>query len=85
MFKGFENFRIAIIIVIVSSFLFPIAIYLAKKEVSMQCDTVIFIKGETSRDARDIFFMDSGIASIEYCDGSLEQIPTHRILRVINK
>jgi len=61
-----------------------IIIYFSKQE-RMECDTVIFIKGETSRDARDIFFKDSGIASIEYCDGSREQIPTHRILRVINK
>jgi uncharacterized protein (UPF0248 family) len=85
MFKGFENFRIALIIVIVSSVLVPLFIYLAKKEVSLQCDYVIFIKGETSRDARYVYFSSTGIATIEYCDGSQEQIPTHRILRVINK
>jgi len=84
MFKSFGIFGKVLLAVLATALIYGPIIYFSRKE-SMECDTVIFIKGESSRDARDIFFMDSGIASIEYCDGSREQIPTHRILRVINK
>ena len=84
MFKGFENFRNAILIVLGIVLIYVPIVYWIKHE-SMQCDTVIFIKGESSRDARDVYFSSNGTATIEYCDGSREQLPTHGILRVIYK
>jgi len=84
MFKGFENFRNAILIVLGIVLIYVPMVYLIKQD-KMQCDSVIFIKGELSRDVRDVYFSSNGTATIEYCDGSREQLPTHRILRVIHK
>lgn len=59
--------------------------YFFKKD-SEKCDQIIFLEGETSRDCRDVTYMSDGnIARITYCDGSREQVPISRVIKVIDK
>jgi hypothetical protein len=59
--------------------------YFSKKD-SEQCDEVVFLEGEASRDCRNVSFINDGaIAQIYYCDGTIEQVPTLRIIKVVEK
>jgi hypothetical protein len=50
------------------------------------CNKVIFLKGELSRDINHVDYMVNGmVARIHYCDGTSEDVPTSRIIKVVNK
>ena len=50
------------------------------------CNKVIFLKGELSRDINHVDYMINGmVARIHYCDGTSEDVPTSRIIKVVNK
>lgn len=50
------------------------------------CNKVIFLKGELSRDINQVQYVANGqIARIHYCDGTTEDVPTSRIVKVVIK
>ncbi len=50
------------------------------------CNKVIFLKGELSRDINQVDYMANGqVARIHYCDGTTEDVPTSRIVKVVIK
>jgi hypothetical protein len=50
------------------------------------CNKVIFLKGELSRDINRVDYIANGaVARIYYCDGTSEDIPTPRIIKVVTK
>jgi hypothetical protein len=50
------------------------------------CNKVIFLKGELSRDINQVDYMANGmVARIYYCDGTTEDVPTSRIVKVVKK
>jgi ABC-type enterochelin transport system permease subunit len=62
-----------------------LATYTVWKE-DNSCNKVIFLKGELSRDINHVNYMVNGIvARIHYCDGTSEDVPTSRIIKVVNK
>jgi hypothetical protein len=62
-----------------------LAIYTVWKE-DNSCNKVIFLKGELSRDINHVDYMVNGmVARIHYCDGTTEDVPTSRIIKVVNK
>jgi hypothetical protein len=62
-----------------------LATYTAWKEQN-SCNKVIFLKGELSRDINQVDYMANGmVARIHYCDGTTEDVPTSRIVKVVDK
>jgi len=60
-------------------------VYFSHKN-SMECDEVIFLEGENSRDIRGVNYIYNGnIARIYYCDDTIEDVPTSRVIKVIKK
>jgi hypothetical protein len=60
-------------------------IYSIEKE-QHQCNQVVFLDGELSRDINYVDYLNHGnIARIHYCDGNVEDIPTIRIIKVVIK
>lgn len=50
------------------------------------CNKIIFLKGELSRDINQVDYMANGmVARIHYCDGTTEDVPTSRIVKVVAK
>lgn len=50
------------------------------------CNKVIFLKGELSRDINRVDYIANGmVARLHYCDGTVEDVPTSRVVKVINK
>jgi hypothetical protein len=50
------------------------------------CNKVIFLKGELSRDINRVDYMANGmVARLHYCDGTIEDVPTSRIIKVVIK
>ena len=50
------------------------------------CNKIIFLKGELSRDINQVDYMANGmVARIYYCDGTIEDVPTSRIVKVVKK
>jgi hypothetical protein len=50
------------------------------------CNKVIFLKGELSRDINRVDYIANGmVARLHYCDGTSEDVPTSRIIKVVNK
>ena len=50
------------------------------------CNKVIFLKGELSRDINRVQYVANGqVARIHYCDGTTEDVPTSRIVKVVIK
>ena len=84
MFKGFENFRNAILIVIGIALIYTPIIYFSHKE-SMECDEVVFLEGELSMDVREVDSYDNGMSTIHMCDGKLLRVPTKRIIKIVSK
>jgi hypothetical protein len=59
--------------------------YIVWKE-DNSCNKVIFLKGELSRDINHVNYMANGmVARIHYCDGTTEDVPTSRIVKVVAK
>jgi len=51
-----------------------------------ECDQVIFLEGELSRDIRYVNYYNYGqITRIYYCDGTQEDVPTRRVIKVVYK
>lgn len=84
MFKGFENYRNAIIIVLGIALTYIPIVYLIKQD-KMQCDEVVFLEGELSIDVREVNSYDNGISTIHLCDGKLLRVPTKRIVKIVDK
>ena len=63
--------------------IFPIAYCSHQKE--MKCDEVVFIEGETSMDVREVYSSKNGISTIYLCDGTKIQVPTSRIIKIVEK
>jgi len=59
-------------------------IYFAKKE-SKECDEVLFLEGELSMDVREVDSYDNGMSTIHMCDGTVLQVPTRRIIKIVDK
>ena len=52
----------------------------------MKCDEVIFIEGELSRDIRGVDYLSDGnITRVHYCDSTIEDIPTIRVIKIVDK
>ena len=50
------------------------------------CNQVIFLKGELSRDINRVDYIANGmVARLHYCDGTSEDVPTSRIIKVVIK
>jgi hypothetical protein len=50
------------------------------------CNKVIFLKGELSRDINRVDYIANGmVARLHYCDGTTEDVPTSRIIKVVIK
>lgn len=61
------------------------ATYVMWKEEN-SCNKAIFLKGELSRDINRVDYMANGmVARIHYCDGTTEDVPTSRIVKVVAK
>ena len=55
-------------------------------EEEMKCDEVIFIEGELSRDIRGVDYLSDGnITRVHYCDSTIEDIPTIRVIKIVDK
>lgn len=48
------------------------------------CSQAIFLKGELSRDIH-YYIQNGNISKVYYCDGTSEDIPTSRIIKVVEK
>lgn len=84
MFKGFENYRNAILIILGMGLMYGPIVYFAEQE-SMQCDEVVFLEGELSIDVREVNSHDNGMSTIYLCDGKLLRVPTRRIIKIVDK
>jgi hypothetical protein len=84
MFKGFENYRNAIIIVLGIALTYIPIVYLIKQD-KMQCDEVVFLEGELSMDVREVNSYDNGMSTIHLCNGRLLRVPTKRIIKIVDK
>ena len=49
------------------------------------CDKMIFIKGELGKDCVNVFSYTNGMSYIELCGGDEIIIPTHRIIKIVDK
>ena len=50
------------------------------------CNRVVFLEGELGRDAKYVEYLGHGnITRIHYCDGKIEEMPTSRIVKVVDK
>ena len=60
-------------------------LYFSHKE-DTECDQVIFLEGEMSMDVRWVDYEYAGsIVQIHYCDGKVVEVPTSRIIKVVDK
>jgi hypothetical protein len=75
-----------IIILITAFTLANVFVYLfTKYSKRPSCSLVVFLDGELSRDADDIKQYGAGVTWIKYCDGTEVQIPSTRIVRIVEK
>jgi hypothetical protein len=51
----------------------------------MQCDQVVFLEGEMSIDVCDVNSYENGMSVIHLCDGKTLQVPTRRIIKIVDK
>ena len=59
-----------------------IVLYMKREK---QCDKMIFIKGELGRDCVDVSSYTNGMSYIELCDRDKIIVPTHRIIKIVDK
>lgn len=50
-----------------------------------QCDEVVFIEGELGQDAQHVSSFRNGMSVIYFCDGTSITVPTHRIIKIVDK
>jgi len=84
MFRGFENFRNAILIVLGIALMYVPIVYFFEQD-KMQCDQVVFLEGEMSIDVCDVNSYENGMSVIHLCDGKTLQVPTRRIIKIVDK
>jgi hypothetical protein len=84
MFRGFENFRNAILIVLGIALMYVPIVYFFEQD-KMQCDQVVFLEGEMSIDVCDVNSYENGMSYITQCDGKTLQVPTRRIIKIVDK
>ena len=60
------------------------AIYFSYEE-DQECDQVVFVQDELSMDAREVSSFSNGMSVIRLCDGTNLQVPTHRIIKIVDK
>jgi len=84
MFKGFENYRNAMLIVLGIALAYVLTIYVVNQD-KIQCDEVVFLEGELSIDIREVKSYDNGISFIYLCDGKVLRVPTRRIIKIVDK
>ena len=59
-----------------------IVLYMKREK---HCDKMIFIKGELGKDCVNVFSYTNGMSYIELCGGEEIIIPTHRIIKIVDK
>ncbi len=59
-------------------------IYFSYKE-DQECDQIVFVEGELSMDAREVSSFSNGMSVIRLCDGTNLEVPTHRIIKIVDK
>ncbi len=59
-------------------------VYFSYKE-DQECDQIVFVQGELSMDAREVSSFSNGMSVIRLCDGTNLQVPTHRIIKIVDK
>ena len=75
--------KIALGILIVVGIVTPLLFALKERK---ECDQVIFLEGELSRDIRNVDYIYYGsITRIYYCDGTQEDVPTTKVIKVVYK
>jgi hypothetical protein len=79
-----RNLRNVLLIVLGMSLVYVPIVYFSHQE-SMQCDEVVFLEGELSVDVREVDSYDNGMSTIHLCDGKILQVPTRRIIKIVNK
>jgi hypothetical protein len=87
MINYIRTLKVGLIILMVSSAVVGISLatYTIWKD-DNSCNKVIFLKGELSRDINRVDYIANGIvARLYYCDGTHEDIPTSRIIKVVEK
>ena len=78
-----NSFGVALGVLIVVGIVTPLLFALKERK---ECDQVIFLEGELSRDIRNVEYENYGqITRIYYCDGTQEDIPTRRVIKVVYK
>lgn len=59
-------------------------IYFSYKE-DQECDQVVFVQDELSMDAREVSSFSNGMSVVRLCDGTNLEVPTHRIIKIVDK
>jgi hypothetical protein len=87
MINYIRTLKVGLIILMVSLVTvgMSLATYVIWKD-DNSCNKVIFLKGELSRDINYVDYIANGmVARLHYCDGTTEDVPTSRIIKVVIK
>jgi hypothetical protein len=87
MINYIRTLKVGLIILMVSLVVvgMSLATYTIWKD-DNSCNKVIFLKGELSRDINRVDYIANGmVARLHYCDGTTEDVPTSRIVKVVIK
>ena len=49
------------------------------------CEQVVFLEGELGMDCNEVWSFDNGMSTIRLCDGTKLQVPTSRIIKIVDK
>lgn len=78
--------KILKILIFILLFLVVVGITAQFIERRESCSRVVFLNGELSRDIHYVVYTHNGnVAQIHYCDGTQEEVPTSRIIKVVEK
>lgn len=61
-----------------------VGIYFAEQK-KYQCDQLVFLEGELGMDCCDVTSGENGMSRILLCDSTLIQVPTNRIIKIVDK
>ena len=70
--------------IIFSSVWVLIFVFVAKYD-REQCEQVVFLEGELGMDCNEVWSFDNGMSTIRLCDGTEMQVPTNRIIKIVDK
>lgn len=75
--------------VLISMFIFVITLSILGLVFSVQekyeCDQVIFLEGELGMDCCNVSSYENGMSIITLCDSTKMQVPTNRIIKIVDK